>query len=243
MSEFTTHLKVGLTCMLLTALEEGAVLPDVTLEDAVDALRVISLDLRMKTALKLTNNRRMTALEIQWAYLEAAERHFGTKTRGVFGTLLTQWRDILTALEGDFSQLADRIDWVAKYELMHAFMRRQGCDLDDPRVAMMDLQYHDIDRSRGLFYLLEREKKMIRLSTDAQVRHAMQHAPSNTRAHIRGQFIRFAKEAGRPYSVDWTYLKLSGYFEETILCTDPFANHDPRVEELVTTATGDLYEI
>ena len=71
----------------------------------------------------------------------------------------------------------------------------------------------------------------------------MDHPPPDTRARIRGQFIRFAKEANRPYSVDWTYLKLSGYFEETILCTDPFVSYDPRVEELVTTASGDLYEI
>ncbi|MDH4228425.1 MAG: proteasome accessory factor PafA2 family protein [Nitrospirota bacterium] len=243
MSEFTTHLKVGITCLLLTALEEGAVLPDLSLEDAVDALRQISLDLTLRSPLKLTNGRRMSALEMQWAYLEAAEHHFSGLTHGVFSALLGQWREVLKWLEKDFTQLADRLDWVAKYQLMQRFMERQNCTLEDPRVSMIDLQYHDIDRTRGLFYLLERDRRMVRLSTDPEVDHAMQYPPSNTRARIRGQFIRFAKEAGRPYSVDWTYLKLSGYFEETILCTDPFASHDPRVEELVTTATGDLYEI
>ncbi len=122
-------------------------------------------------------------------------------------------------------------------------MRKNGCDLSDPRIAMLDLQYHDIDRSRGIYYLLERQGKMRRVAADAAIAHAMDHAPRDTRAHIRGQFIRFAKESNRPYSVDWTYLKLSGYFEETILCTNPFVSRDPRVDELVSTVAGDQYNI
>ncbi len=243
MSEYTTYLKMGITSVLLTAMEEGAMFPILTLDDPVDALRQVSVDLRMKQPLLLASGGKMTALEIQWAYLEAAERHFSTLEKGVFRNLLTQWREVLDALETNPKQLADRVDWIAKRELMRAFMRRDGCDWSDPRIAMIDLQYHDIDRSRGLYYLLERDKKMVRVVAESEVTRALHHPPADTRAHIRGQFIRFAKEAGRPYSVDWTYLKLSGYFEETILCTDPFVSRDPRVEELVTTATGDLYDI
>lgn len=243
MSEFATYLKVGTTALLLTALEEGATFPDLALEDPVETLRMVSLDLRMKVPMRLANGKRMTALEIQWTYLEVAERHFRDLRRGTFRNLLDEWREVLTWLERDPAHLASKVDWIAKLEVMRSFMRREGCDLGDPRISMLDLQYHDIDRDRGIFYVMERQGKMVRLSSDAEVEHAMQHPPSDTRARIRGQFIRFAKETNRPYSVDWTYLKLSGYFEETILCTDPFVSCDPRVEELVTTATGDLYEI
>ena len=243
MSEFATYLKVGVTAVLLSALEEGAAFPDLTLEDPVDALRQVSMDLRLRTPLKLASGREKTALAIQWAYLEGAERHFADLTHGSFRNVLVHWREVLEGLENDPPSLASRVDWIAKWELMQAFMRRSGAGLDDPRVAMMDLQYHDVDRTRGLYYLLERDRKMTRVTSDAAVTHAMDHPPPDTRARIRGQFIRFAKEANRPYSVDWTYLKLSGYFEETILCTDPFVSYDPRVEELVTTASGDLYEI
>jgi proteasome accessory factor A len=243
MSEFATYLKVGVTSVLLSALEEGASFPDLTLEDPVDALRQVSMDVHLRSPIRLVNGRQKTALEVQWQYLEGAERHFAGLSQGPFRAILTHWREMLEGLGTDPASLSSKVDWIAKRELMRAFMGRTGCTLDDPRVAMMDLQYHDVDRTRGLYYLLERDRKMARVTTDPGVLHAMQHPPPDTRARIRGQFIRFAKEANRPYSVDWTYLKLSGYFEETILCTDPFVSHDPRVEELVTTASGDLYEI
>ena len=243
MSEYTTYLKVGITSLLLSILEEGGRFPTLTLEDPVDALRQVSLDLRMRAPLKLSDGREMTALDIQWAYLETAERHFASLGHGVFRNLITQWREVLTLLGSDPGRLADRIDWVAKYEVIQGYMRKEGCTIADPRVAMLDLQYHDIDPERGIYYLLERQKKMVRVTGEPAIIHAMQHPPPDTRARIRGQFIRFAKAANRPYSVDWTYLKLSGYFEETILCTDPFVSQDPRVEELVATATGDLYQI
>jgi proteasome accessory factor A len=243
MSEFATYLKVGVTSVLLSALEEGAAFPDLTLEDPVDALRQVSMDVQLRTPIRLVNGRQRTALDIQTAYLEGAERHFAALSQGPFRAVLTHWREVLEGLKSDPASLAPKVDWIAKRELMRAFMDRTGCGLDDPRIAMMDLQYHDVDRNRGLYYLLERDRKMTRVTTDPGVIHAMAHPPPDTRARIRGQFIRFAKEANRPYSVDWTYLKLSGYFEETILCTDPFVSHDPRVEELVTTASGDLYEI
>jgi len=84
---------------------------------------------------------------------------------------------------------------------------------------------------------------MRRICRDVEIDRAIVEAPSDTRAHIRGQFIRFAKSRNRPYSVDWTYLKLSGYFEETILCNNPFISRDPRVDELLSTASGDQYSI
>jgi proteasome accessory factor A len=243
MSEYTTYLKIGITGMLLSALEEGKKFPVPSLADPVSALQQVSNDLSMSQPLALAGGRSMTALEIQWRYLEAAEKYFKSLKRGVFRRLLTDWRAVLIALESDPESLADRVDWIAKREVMRGMMRRNGCDLSDPRVAMLDLQYHDIAPERGIYYLLERQGKMRRVCRDADIARAMENAPNDTRARIRGQFIRFAKERNRPYSVDWTYLKLSGYFEETILCSDPFASHDPRVEELVTTASGDSYVI
>ncbi len=243
MSEYTTYLKVGISSLLLTIMEEDGKLPSVVLEDPVDALRQVSLDLDLNMPLALAGGGKMSALAIQWAYLEAAEVHFSSLGPGVFRSLLNQWKAVLTSLDSDPTELADRVDWIAKRQVVRQFMDKHSCGLDDPRVAMLDLQYHDIDRSRGIYYLLERQKRMQRISNDNAVAHAMDNPPPDTRANIRGRFIRFAKETNRPYSVDWTYLKLSGYFEETILCTDPFASHDPRVDELVATAKGDLYHI
>jgi proteasome accessory factor A len=102
----------------------------------------------------------------------------------------------------------------------------------------MDLQYHDVNRSRGLYYILEKMDMAEKVVEEADIQIAMNEPPQTTRAKIRGDFIRFAREKNRSYTVDWTYLKLNGYWEETILCMDPFSSSDRRVEELIASAAG-----
>ena len=98
---------------------------------------------------------------------------------------------------------------------------------------MLDLAYHDVDRDRGLYYLLERAEKVERASTEAEVSLAMREPPQTTRAKLRGDFIRRAKEARRDYTVDWVHLKLNDQAQRTVLCKDPFRSVDERVEQLI----------
>ncbi len=198
MSEYTCYLKVGITALILSVLEEGGRFPAMVLEDPVDALQKVSTDLTLKQPLKLAGGRRMTALQMQWCYLETAERHFANLHRGPFRRVLTEWKAVLTALESDPVQLADRIDWVAKREVMRGFMQKNGCDLSDPRIAMLDLQYHDIDRARGIYFLLERQGRMRRITDDAAIALAMKQAPKDTRAHIRASLSVLPKRPTGP---------------------------------------------
>jgi len=98
---------------------------------------------------------------------------------------------------------------------------------------MIDLQYHDIKRDRGLYYLLEREGLVDRISEDGAIEMAKEVPPQNTRAKLRGDFIRIANKKRWSYSVDWTYLKLDGYAEEPIMCIDPFISYNRRVERML----------
>jgi len=122
--------------------------------------------------------------------------------------------------------------------LMMEYMERKGCGWDDPRILLMDLQYHDVKRTRGLYYLLEKRELVEKLVPEEQVQRAMFTPPQTTRAKVRGDFIRFARAKNRSYTVDWTYLKLNGYWEETILCMDPFSASNRRVEELLSQVGG-----
>ena len=122
--------------------------------------------------------------------------------------------------------------------IMLEYMDKKGCGWDDPRITMMDLQYHDVKRTRGLYYLLERQELVERLVPEESVQRAMTTPPQSTRAKVRGDFIRFARAKNRSYTVDWTYLKLNGYWEETILCMDPFSSSNRRVEELLSQVSG-----
>ena len=108
---------------------------------------------------------------------------------------------------------------------MEAYRDRHDLDLADPRVALVDLQYHDVSRSRGLYYRMQRRRMVETLVTDAEIQHAVEHPPDTTRARLRGEFIRRAKERRRDYTVDWVHLKLNDQSQRTVLCKDPFKFH------------------
>jgi proteasome accessory factor A len=135
-------------------------------------------------------------------------------------------------------QLFGEVDWVSKKRLIDRYVERKDCGMDDPRVLLMDLQYHDVKRTRGLYYLMESRLIDERVVDEEAVQRAMTVPPQTTRAKVRGDFIRFARAKNRSYTVDWTYLKLNGYWEETILCMDPFSSVNRRVEELVSQVSG-----
>jgi proteasome accessory factor A len=220
-------------------IEEGYTVPNIELEDPVKAIREISRDTTLKRRVKLEDGRELTAIEIQRIYLEKAYDYLATTTvDSITEDIVRKWEHILNKLEEDPMQLSRQIDWVIKKDLMISYMEKKDCGWDDPRILLMDLQYHDVNRSRGLYYVLEKMDMVERVVEEEDIQMAMNEPPQTTRAKIRGDFIRFAREKNRSYTVDWTYLKLNGYWEETILCMDPFSSSDRRVEELIATAAG-----
>ncbi|MBI3606403.1 MAG: Pup--protein ligase [Nitrospirae bacterium] len=236
MSELTTYLKVGTTAVVLSMIEEGFTVKGMELEDPVKAIRDISRDPTLKKRVRLEDGRELTALEIQMTYYERAEAYLsalGTSADETTRDLIEYWGHVLQTLATNPMKLAQELDWVIKKNMMDSFTARKNCGWDDPRIALMDLQYHDVKRNRGLYYLLERQDLVERLATEDEIQRAMTIPPQSTRAKVRGDFIKFAKEKNRSYTVDWTYLKLNGYWEETILCMDPFASSNKRVEELI----------
>ena len=95
-------------------------------------------------------------------------------------------------------------------------MAKHGLTLSDPRIAQMDLAYHDVTRSRGLFYLLERHGKVARVTHEPEVFEAISVPPQTTRARLRGEFIRRAQERRRDFTVDWVHLKLNDQAQRTV---------------------------
>src|SRR5205807_1062326 len=133
----------------------------------------------------------------------------------------------------DLDRLESKVDWVAKMRLIEQYRAKHNLALTHPRVALMDLAYHEVNRDRGLYYLLERRGRMERVVTDRDVQRAMREPPQSTRARLRGEFIRQAKAKRRDYTVDWVHLKLNDQAQRTVLCKDPFKAVDERVEQLI----------
>ena len=148
--------------------------------------------------------------------------------------LLDGWREALEALAShDPDRLARKVDWVTKRMMIDRYMAKHDLPLGSPRIALLDLAYHDVNRSRGLYYLLERAGRVERVVDDATVEVAMREPPQTTRAKLRGDFIRQAKAKRRDYTVDWVHLKLNDQAQRTVLCKDPFRSVDDRVEQLI----------
>jgi len=235
MGEYPTFLKVGATSILLRMLEDPrVVLRDMTLENPIRAIREISHDLTGTRRVRLANGREASALEIQSEYLNRALRYAETHDlQPQEKQALGMWEHVMSGLETDPFSLGREIDWVTKHNLIEAFRDRHDLPLSHPRVALMDLQFHDINRERSVFYKLQRRGLVERIVTDAAIAEAVETPPQTTRARLRGEFIRVAKERKRDYTVDWVHLKLNDQAQRTVLCKDPFKSHDDRVEKLI----------
>jgi proteasome accessory factor A len=235
MNEWTTYMKVGLTDLVLRMLEGNTVMRDLTLENPIRAIREISHDLSCRRRVRLANGRELSALDLQEEYYERTARFL--ERRGADPAakqLLEEWREALDALGADRPEaLVGKVDWVAKRALIERYRERHDLPLSSPRVTMLDLSYHDVNRERGLYYLLERAGKVERATTDADISLAMREPPQTTRAKLRGDFIRQAKAKRRDYTVDWVHLKLNDQAQRTVLCKDPFRSVDERVEQLI----------
>jgi proteasome accessory factor A len=237
MSEYTTFVKVGSAACMLRMLEDpSVVLRDMTLENPIRAIREISHDMTCRRVVRLANGREVSALDIQREYLDRALRY--ADTRG-FPPLeqraLEMWEHCVTTLENDPLKLDREVDWVIKYRLIEAFRAKHDLPLGHSRVQLVDLQYHDITRSRGLFYKLQDRDMVERIASDVDIDAAVETPPQTTRARLRGEFIKRAKERKRDYTVDWVHLKLNDQAQRTVLCKDPFKSRDERVEKLIAS--------
>ena len=145
------------------------------------------------------------------------------------------WEHAITSLEGDQEALVKQVDWIAKRKLIENYRARHNLSLAHPRIALMDLAYHDVNRKRGLYYLLERREMAERMCDERDIERATQEPPQTTRAKLRGEFIRAAKRKRRDFTVDWVHLKLNDQAQRTVLCKDPFRSSDDRVTKLIAS--------
>ncbi|MER6108102.1 MULTISPECIES: Pup--protein ligase [Streptomyces] len=236
MSETTMLLKVGATDLVLRMIEAGTVMRDLTLENPIRAIREVSHDITGRRKVRLASGREASALEVQREYYEKAvdfcERR-GIRT-GTVEQVLELWGRTLDAIEAeDLDRIGTEIDWVMKYKLIERYRAKHNMTMSHPRVAQIDLAYHDIHRRRGLYYLLEKRGQAARICNDMKIFEGKSVPPQTTRARLRGDFIRRAQEQRRDFTVDWVHLKLNDQAQRTVLCKDPFRSVDERVEKLI----------
>lgn len=236
MSETTTMLKVGATDLVLRMIEAGVVLRDLTLENPIRAIREISHDITGKKTVRLSNGRELSALDMQREFFERAFEfaHRREIAVGTVAKVLDLWERTLDAVEkDDLAAVASEIDWVNKLQLVERYSIKHDLALSSPRIAQIDLAYHDINQNRGLYYLSQRRGLVKTVASEADIALAQIEPPQTTRAKLRGDFIKRAQETRRDFTVDWVHLKLNDQAQRTVLCKDPFKSVDERVERLI----------
>ncbi|HEX9824781.1 MAG TPA: depupylase/deamidase Dop [Actinomycetota bacterium] len=236
MSEVSTFLKVGTTALILKMIEDEA-LPELMIDGSVNALHRVSWDLDLKETLRLADGRTVTALELQWEYLDLAKTYAKESDDSAANAeVLGRWESVLGGLEDDPMSLARELDWVAKLKLLEAYRTRDGLDWDDPKLRLIDLQYHDVRRDRGLYYKLAAGGKMERLVSDAEVEAATHAPPDDTRAFFRGNCIRRYPDAISAASWDSMIFDTGRDALQRVPMREPLRGTRESVGELLETA-------
>jgi len=237
MSETTTMLKVGSAALVLELIEAGVPLRDFTFENPIRAIREISHDTTGRHPVRLAGGGTVSALEAQQDYYQRVIDYVAQRgSDPVTDQVLDLWGRVLGAVEsGDLAKVDTEIDWVIKKKLIEGYAARHDLPLDHPRIAQLDLTYHDVRPGRGLYSLLAARGQAARVVTDEQITEATVTPPTTTRAALRGRFVAAAQDSGRDYTVDWVHLKLNDQAQRTVLLKDPFAAEDERVDRLIAS--------
>ncbi|NYI41572.1 Pup--protein ligase [Demequina lutea] len=241
MAEPTTMLKVGATDLLLRILEARLRLPELALANEMQAIRTIAHDVTGAATVELADGRHMTAADLQESCLEAVRDHLDgvIERTDEVDAILDLWeRGVGAVRTQDASGVDTEIEWAIKRRLIERYRDRLGCALDDPRLARLEMAYHDVSPSRGVFNRLQADGLVKRVVSEQDILNAQTQPPATTRAALRGRFVTAALASGHDYTVDWVHLKISGTDPRTVLLKDPFRNVDERVDVLLAALDG-----
>ncbi|HSL15916.1 MAG TPA: depupylase/deamidase Dop, partial [Actinomycetota bacterium] len=233
MAEVATFLKVGTTALVLKLVEDE-LLPDLSLETPVSALHEVSWDISCRQTIRLRDGRRIRPLELQWEYLDHAKKFVKeNEPTGENGEVLQWWEGILSGIEEDPLSLHRELDWVAKHRLVDAYRERDGLDWADPKLAMIDLQYHDVRQDRGLYHRLAEGGKVERMVSEADVQQAVMQPPDDTRAYFRGRCIQRYPQSIAAASWDSLIFDTGGDTLQRVPTREPLKGTSEHVEQLL----------
>ena len=189
MSQYSNFLKLGMTSLVLDAIEAGVDFTDLRLQNPVEEIKAVSHDPSLQHELTLLDGRRLTAISVLREYRKHCEGRSNVDTQ-----VLEMWGEVLDDLERDPLSTADRLDWTAKWALVRRFEARGATQA---KLQAIDLQYADVDPQASLYHALVRKGAMKTMVSAEEIARAAVHPPEDTRAYFRGR-------AGEKFAADLT---------------------------------------
>src|SRR5205823_3526153 len=203
----------------------------------VAAMHEISWDPSLRQTVRLRDGRRVRPLDLQWEYLDHAQRFVKESDASASNAEVLQWWEaVLTGLDEDPMSMYRELDWVAKYRLLTAYAERNSLSWTDPKLALIDLQYHDVRRSHGLYNRLAATGKVQRLVTDDEVDAAIAEPPEDTRAYFRGKCIERFQSQIAAASWDSIIFDTGRETLQRVPMREPLRGSKAHVEALLETA-------
>ena len=227
MSPFANALKVGTTACVLTLLERGRMPRDLALADAVQSTREISRAPIGEWVARLTNGRTMSAIDVQERFLQLAQKYLGGMDDET-DWIIESWRFALESLQSNREALIGGVDWITKKWLMDMLMSADDLRWDDPLLQSVDLEYHNIDRAKGLFFSVNGSKRIAEWNQSVRRPQAMTQPPSNTRAAGRARAVEFFQKRGSPFVINWDSITAQG--RDSVVMGDPFHTYREETE-------------
>lgn len=222
-NEFAYALKVGTTMLVIRLLEEGRVPDDVLIRQPLVALREISRDQGYRWEVERYAGGTIRAVDLQRLYLAAAQVYRGETAQTDW--ILDEWEAILDGLENDPMQLGDRVDWVAKRQILEQYIAEEQTDWADDALHSVDLEYHNLNPDLSLFHAWQEMGRTRRMVSKVDIVTATTDPPSDTRAKARGRLVEqvMARKLRR-YAFDWGAVQLGDL--EYVELPDPFNPYD-----------------
>ncbi len=230
MSPFATALKVGTTACVLTLLEEGLMPYDVILRDAVQSTRDISRDQSQRWVLRLENGQTCDALDVQYTFLKLAQKHLaGTDEETDW--LIERWGFTLDAIRSRPEALIGGVDWISKKYLLDAFREEEKLSWQDPWLQSLDLEYHNINPAKGLFFALTPAKAIGEFNDSVRLDHALRNPPANTRARGRSVAVQHFQKTNQSYVINWDSISCEN--QSHFAMGDPFQDYEKSVQKFL----------
>jgi proteasome accessory factor A len=237
MSPFATALKIGTTACVLSLLEDGRLPKNLSLSDAVQSTRDISRDPTGAWMVRLENGKTIGALDIQWQFCALAQKHLGGISEET-DWLLESWSFTLEALGNKPESLIGGVDWITKKWLLQEFMESEGLTWDDPWLQSLDLEYHNIDPEKGLFFGVNPAKRIGEWNNSVRRNEASYHPPANTRAAGRAKAVAWFQKSDQPYVINWDSIACDN--RDFLVMGNPFDDYTEEVTKFLAQPRAKL---